>query len=132
MSKIYKSAMGRIVDVDALRLANEGTIAVGNMQTNARGDELGSGGEIVKTRAQVMSEYHKLNTPLINDIPVEHEQSNHKPTGKLKTPMVNDTPIFESVESVLAQYSGTDSESTIQADDDDNDFVDQLETDNEE
>ncbi len=66
MAATYRTANGKLVDIDALRLANEGVIAVGNMRTNARGDELGAGGAIVKTRAQLMQEYHKLNTPVIN------------------------------------------------------------------
>ena len=91
MSKTYRTAMGKIVDVDALRLANEGVIAVGNMKTNARGDELGPGGQVVKSRAQIMQDYHKLNTPMITDTPPKSS----KPSGKLKTPMVTDEPIAE-------------------------------------
>ena len=39
----YKTAMGKAIDIDSLRVANENIIAVGNMRTNARGDELGAG-----------------------------------------------------------------------------------------
>jgi hypothetical protein len=60
MSKIYKSAMGKPVDMDMLRLSNEEVIAVGNMRTNARGDQLGKGGKVVKSRSEIMREYHKL------------------------------------------------------------------------
>jgi len=62
MSKIYRTAMGTQVDMDMLRLANENTIAIGNARTNARGDLLGPGGAVVKTKAQLMQDYHKLNT----------------------------------------------------------------------
>ncbi len=67
MVKTYRSARGEIVDFDKIRLSNETAIAVGNMKTNARGDELGPGGKIIKTRAQAMAEYHKLNTPTAKD-----------------------------------------------------------------
>jgi hypothetical protein len=63
MSKVYRSAQGRMVDIEKLRLANEETIAVGNMKVNARGDQLGPGGRVVKTRNQIMKEYYNLNTP---------------------------------------------------------------------
>jgi hypothetical protein len=63
MSKIYRSAQGNLVDMEKLRLANEDTIAVGNMKVNARGDQLGPGGRVVKSRNQVMKEYYQLNTP---------------------------------------------------------------------
>lgn len=61
MANVRRTAMGDGVDMDMLRLANENTIAVGNMKVNARGDQLGPGGKVIKTRAQVMSEHHALN-----------------------------------------------------------------------
>jgi hypothetical protein len=61
MGKVYRSAQGKMVDVDALRLRNEETIAVGNMKVNARGDELGPGGTVVKTRNQLMDEHYQSN-----------------------------------------------------------------------
>ena len=70
MAKIHRSARGDAVDIDMVRLANESTIAIGNMRTNARGDQLGAGGKVVKTRSQVMQEYHKLNTSVPHDIPI--------------------------------------------------------------
>ena len=63
MKKQHRTALGKNIDMDNLRLINEETIAVGNMRVNARGDELGPGGAIVKTRNQVMDEYYRLNTP---------------------------------------------------------------------
>lgn len=60
MSKnIYRSSMGRPLDMDAMRLKNETEIAVGNMKVNARGDELGPGGVIVRTRQEVLQEYYQ-------------------------------------------------------------------------
>ena len=61
MANLRRTAMGDGIDMDMLRLANENTIAVGNMKVNARGDQLGPGGKVIKTRAQVMSEHHALN-----------------------------------------------------------------------
>ena len=61
MAKIYRSAQGKTVDVDQLRLRNEETIAVGNMKVNARGDELGPGGVVVKTRNESMDDYYASN-----------------------------------------------------------------------
>ena len=61
MSKIYKTAQGKPVDMDSLRLANEAELAVGNMKTNGRGDELGPGGVVLKNRNQVVGEYYQSN-----------------------------------------------------------------------
>jgi hypothetical protein len=48
--KIHYSMQGKAIDFDAMRTKNEKTVAVGNTNTNARGDTLGKGGKIVKKR----------------------------------------------------------------------------------
>jgi hypothetical protein len=65
--KIHRTAAGRTVDMESLRLANEGTIAIGNMNVNARGDELGPGGRVVKTRSQRLNELQGLHTMVPTD-----------------------------------------------------------------
>lgn len=100
MSKIHRSARGDAVDMDMVRLANESTIAIGNMKTNARGDQLGHGGKVIKTRAQVMQEYHKLNTSVPQDIPVG--AAAQPDMTNLVTPIAVDTPVTTS--SAPAQY----------------------------
>ena len=47
--------------MDPLRKRNELEIAVGNAQVNARGDELGAGGKIVKKREDVPADYYRDN-----------------------------------------------------------------------
>jgi hypothetical protein len=61
--KVYRSMQGKTVDMDLLRQRNELTPAVGNVKVNARGDELGPGGQIVKKREEVLGQYYKNNTP---------------------------------------------------------------------
>ena len=63
MKTQHRSALGKSIDMDNIRLQNEEAIAVGNMRVNARGDELGPGGIVVRTRNQLMDEYYRLNTP---------------------------------------------------------------------
>jgi hypothetical protein len=58
MGRVYTSVRGAEVDMEKLTLANEKTPAVGNVRVNARGDELGAGGKIVKTREQVLQDYY--------------------------------------------------------------------------
>jgi hypothetical protein len=58
--KIYKSAMGKTVDMGSLLLQNERTRAVGNMNVNARGDRLDSNNKIVESKnQQVQRRYNK-------------------------------------------------------------------------
>ena len=42
-------------------------IAIGNMNVNARGDEIDPAGNITKTREQIMREYNELNTMVPTD-----------------------------------------------------------------
>jgi hypothetical protein len=61
--KIYKSAMGRVVDIGALMLENENVRAVGNMNVNARGDTLDSADRVVESKTkQVQKHYQKQST----------------------------------------------------------------------
>jgi hypothetical protein len=59
MSKIYRTAQGRQLDLEKLRLQNELVPAIGNMRVNARGDQLGPGGKVVKDREQMIDEHYK-------------------------------------------------------------------------
>lgn len=64
MPKIYRTMQGDQVDIEALFHRNELTQAVGNMRVNARGDDLGPEGKIVKTKEQKMKEYYeRMNAP---------------------------------------------------------------------
>jgi len=65
--KTYRTASGKNVDFGALLLANETAPALGNMNVNARGDEIDSAGNITKSREQVMREYNELNTMIPSD-----------------------------------------------------------------
>ena len=68
--KIYKTAPGKIVDMDMLRQRNELTPAVGNARVNARGDELGPGGKVVRKREDVLKEYYDTAQGVADQTPV--------------------------------------------------------------
>jgi hypothetical protein len=67
MGKLYRTLQGKEVDMEKLSLINETTPAVGNVRMNARGDELGPGGKIVKTREEMLKEYYDKNPRAIKD-----------------------------------------------------------------
>ena len=83
--------MGKSIDMDNIRLSNEDVIAIGNMKVNARGDELGFGGKVVKTRNQIMDEYYRLNTPEVTDSSPTPLQEDSLPVKTVATPMVEDS-----------------------------------------
>lgn len=56
--KTYRTSNGRIVDMDLLRQKNELTPAVGNVRVNARGDELGPGGTIIRNREDILKDFY--------------------------------------------------------------------------
>lgn len=57
--KVYRSANGKVVDMDQLRQKNELTPAVGNARVNARGDELGEGGKIIRKREDILKDFYE-------------------------------------------------------------------------
>jgi hypothetical protein len=63
--KTYRTMQGKEIDLDKLRMKNEMTLAVGNVRMNARGDELGPGGQIVRKREDIMNEYHTDSKDLV-------------------------------------------------------------------
>jgi hypothetical protein len=57
--KVYRTANGKMIDMDLLRQRNELTPAVGNARVNARGDELGPGGKIVRKREDILKDFYQ-------------------------------------------------------------------------
>ena len=81
--RTYKTMQGKNVDMDLLRKRNELTQAVGNAKVNARGDELGPGGKIIKKREEVLADYYRDNPTKVpsrnkadGEAPVEHTHDN--------------------------------------------------------
>jgi len=61
MGRTYTSVRGKEIDMEKLSLRHEKTPAVGNMRVNARGDELGEGGKVIRTKEQVLQEFYAQN-----------------------------------------------------------------------
>ena len=59
--QIYRTMQGKEIDMGKLIQQNEMSVAVGNMKVNARGDLLGQGGKIVKTREELAAEKAQAN-----------------------------------------------------------------------
>jgi len=85
MANVHLSAIHGIpVDMEKLFMQNQKRISLGNMHINARGDELGSGGKIIKTREQVIQEWHEAN-PTLNEKAVVNIKANKAADEKVKT-----------------------------------------------
>ena len=93
--KIYKSAMGKPVDLGALLLQNEQTRAVGNMNVNARGDRLDSANRVIEPKnRQVQRKYNKqANAGVVAPTNTRPARST-PPVAPVVTPPVDPTDTF--------------------------------------
>ena len=73
---MVRSMQGKEVDMEKLVSANELMPAVGNVRVNARGDELGPGGKIIRKVEDVIA------PPSVNKDPVRKNVANMDPEGK--------------------------------------------------
>jgi len=78
-SKVYKTAQGKTVDLGTIMLQNEHVRAVGNMNVNARGDQLDSNNRVIETKnRQIQRQNSRTTTPATTVAEV------HTSTGKAK------------------------------------------------
>lgn len=63
---VYRTMQGKEIDMTKLVMQNEMTVAVGNVKVNARGDELGPGGKIIRKVEDIM----QVPTSAVADKPV--------------------------------------------------------------
>lgn len=108
---VHRTANGKEFNMDQFRQKNELAPAVGNIKVNARGDELGRGGKIIKKRSEVLDEYYKNQTK-DDEIPVKMQEEKPKPTPTLKPP-AKPTPTTKPT----AKSTATKSPSTDKGDD---------------
>jgi hypothetical protein len=87
------SMRGRVVDMDAMRSANEEMKALGNARMNARGDIMGRNGQIEVRREQIARDYYNRNPgaaqqvslkPAVPDVFETPEQAMSRITGAAK------------------------------------------------
>jgi hypothetical protein len=125
MGKTYRTMQGRQIDMGKLQAQNELMPAVGNIKVNARGDELGPGGKIVRTREQIMAEYYEQNP---NAVPDPAKTQKDQPTDVKPNPVptqtmkIEDTKIEDVVvkepemqEESLAKVEERIAEKTVEA-----------------
>ena len=61
--KKLRSMRGEEIDLGKLMARQEKNITVGNTKSNARGDQLGEGGRIVKSADEIAREHYNRNDP---------------------------------------------------------------------
>lgn len=68
-----KTFRNKSIDIDAIMIANETTIAVGNTRTNARGDELDSNGNIIKRASEKAKEYYQEPPKVTKNVSIKED-----------------------------------------------------------
>jgi hypothetical protein len=61
-----RSMRGKPLDISYFLAAYGDKPALGNAKMNARGDIIGPGGKVIKTNAQMMSEYNRSNPKAVS------------------------------------------------------------------
>lgn len=94
---IRMTAQGQRINIDQLRIINEQAVAVGNMNVNARGDQVSPSGEIVKSRNDVMKDhYNRQIEPVVRYNPnkkkemadfLRRQQEQEQPTVEPQAPL---------------------------------------------
>ena len=101
-TKVYKSAMGRVVDMGALMLENENTRAVGNMKVNARGDKIDVANKVTETKnKQLQRHYQRQVTNTTVQVPTistkaAKQQHAQKKSAKEKIAKDTNVPVASS------------------------------------
>ena len=106
MAKIYKTARGKQIDIDRVKLSNETVHAVGNMKVNARGDKLGENNKIVMCRNAIMDQVYSVPTgPSEQEIYAEHQKILEASKAKELHDLVSN--LTQSVSTETAQTQPT-------------------------
>ena len=67
MGITHTSMRGKEIDMEKMSMRFGKTPAVGNMKVNARGDEIGEGGKVIRTREQVLADYYAQNPNALHE-----------------------------------------------------------------
>lgn len=113
--RTYKTANGKLVDFTGLLSQNETVPALGNMNVNARGDEIASDGTIVKTREQTMREYHQMSNaqvPQDDRIPESADDtwSDWEPSAEPEAVKTSEPAVEDVVEEPVVEEKPTAAE----------------------
>jgi hypothetical protein len=106
--KIYKTAMGKDIDMGALVLQHEHVRAIGNMNVNARGDQLDSSNKVTNQKnRQVQRQYQKTFSNVSTDPVYSGTLSAQSAKNSTNNSEVRDNPLeildqIEKIEPVVA------------------------------
>lgn len=102
--KVYKSAMGKAIDLGSLILQNEGTRAVGNMNVNARGDLLDGNNRVIDKKNRQVQRQYQRTTNVSSAAPVQTSTRAAKQSAaEAKNLVADETDLFEDDEATVVE-----------------------------
>ena len=60
MANKHITMRGEVIDMERLKMSNGEQVALGNASKNARGDQLGPGGVVIRTQEQIEAEWEAI------------------------------------------------------------------------
>lgn len=102
---VYKTAKGKEIDMSRLAGQHETTLAVSNVKINARGDELGPGGQIIRKQPDVADvpatgiPVERYSAPVVNTVVKQPAQ----PALVTPAPII-ETPITTPPEPIVTDF----------------------------
>lgn len=119
MSSTHRSAMGKPIDMSAIRSRNEKVRAIGNMSVNARGDIIDSNNQVVRQNTQRVNRVY--NKATITPSPKEKQITPDLPTElppSAQTPNVEPPMLFleDMTESEIEYFNELDDDVLEKAD----------------
>ena len=106
---MVRTAKGLELNMEQLALQHGDAIALGNASMNSRGDMLGKGGKIIKTREDLARDYHTKGTNAVKTVPMSTEINKmfEKPKEAkapvLKTEVKEEVALEELVEDITIE-----------------------------
>lgn len=104
--KVYKSAMGKSVDLGSLILQNEGVRAVGNMDVNTRGDLLDGNNRVIDQKNRQVQRQYQRTTNVSNSAPVQTStRAAKQSTLEAKNLVTEEPDFFENFSPVAEEIT---------------------------
>lgn len=121
--KTYTTMRGRQIDMEMLRKKNELVPAVGNAKVNARGDELGPGGKIIRKREDIVNDYYKSTQSVPSEPTAPKAKSEPAPKEQAKETKAEPKKARNTKPKTVKEQEPTASEMDEWEEDDNGDFV---------
>lgn len=116
MPSVYRTALGKQIDIDKIRLRNENTVAVGNMRVNARGDSLDLNGQLAESKDNRMINSKQNKTyNSVRDEPIIESKTVSSQTRSTPIKDNNTAELQATIEKLQRELAEKDAQIKAQA-----------------